>query len=142
MSSSPTLGFSGAPRESQSKPSIALKSVSSNNYSKSKKRRLRRKKQLTRSVKREEGSCMVQSPVEAHPSPERASVSVSRLTPKSPGVQPECKDYLILALAIYHVQSPPLGTFEGFEYQTEMVTVDLSNAVIVDSTNAYYQELE
>ena len=77
------------PTESQSKPSIALQSVSRNNYSKSKKRRLRRKKQLTRSVKREEDSCMVKSPVEAHPSPDRASVSVSGLTPKSSGVQPE-----------------------------------------------------
>ena len=43
-------------------------------------------------MKREEDCCTrLQSPVEARPSPERASVSESGL---SPGVQPECNDHL------------------------------------------------
>ena len=133
------------PTESQSKPSIALSTISNNNYSKSKKRRLRRKKQLTSSVKREEDSCTrLHSPVEARPSPERASVSESGL---SPGVQPECNDHLTSG-----TDESSTSTFEGFEDQPEMVTVygctkpsvaiDLSDAVIVDSSNVYYQELE
>ena len=138
------------PTESQSKPSIVLNFIISNNYSKSKKRRLRRKKQLRSSVKREEDCCTrLQSPVEARLSPERASVSESGL---SPGVQPECNDHLTSGTDDTSRTESSTSTFEGFEDQPEMVTVycctkptvaiDLSDAVIVDSSNVYYQELE
>ena len=101
-------------------------------------------------MKREENSCTrLQSPVEARPSPERASVSESGL---SPGVQPECNDHLTSGTDDTSRTESSTSTFEGFEDQPEMVTVycctkptvaiDLSDAVIVDSSNVYYQELE
>ena len=52
----------------------------------------------------------------------------------------KCKDHL--ASGTDDILRTESSTFEGFDDQPEVVTVDLSDAVIVDSSNVYYQELE
>ena len=139
----------------QLKPSIAVKTVGSNNCSKSKRRKLRRKNRQrlrTATVKSEEDTCarnLIQSPVAsvAQPSPD----SVSRCASITVSVPGRVQSHLVFSqgvMATFLRPDPDLNeisltgsTSSTFENQADTVTVDLSDA-FADSPNVYYQELE
>ena len=128
-----------SPTVKLSKPSIAHKTVNSNNYSKSKRRRLRGNSQLKCSVEKGvDRTVQSRATIVAHPYLDGASVSVAGLAPKSPGFQPESDDDPHLACT----ESTSMYTFEGFEDQPPSVSVDLSDAVINVSSSVLYKELD